>query len=240
MKNQAKEPVISIRNVGVYYRQRHGLFRSSDYWALKDISFDLYGGETLGVIGHNGVGKTTLLKVLAGIIKPSKGTVLNNNHRISLLALHVGFYPHLSGRENAVMGAMLQGLSKKHIDAKLHEVEEFSELGEFFDQPLRTYSSGMRARLGFAVAVQVDPDILLIDEVLGVGDAAFKKKSADQIKDRIRSNHTVLIVSHNLPSLKELCDRIIWIEDGKTRMEGAPDDVIFAYQEYVKQRASHS
>lgn len=227
-----ERPLISLRNVGVCYQRRAGgiLKHSiSEFWALKDVSLDLYQGEALGVIGRNGAGKSTLLKLLAGIIKPDRGTMIDHGFRASLLSLQVGFVPHLTGRENVILSGMLLGLSKAAIVDRLDAIIAFSELNEFIDQPLDTYSSGMKTRLGFSIAYHTDPDILLIDEVLGVGDAEFQKKSSAAMHEKIRSNKTVILVSHNSKTIANLCDRAVWIDHGRTIAEGSTSQVLEAY-----------
>lgn len=234
MDTNRKDIAIELKSVGVKYRQRRGLYKKRDYWALKDVTLNLRHGETLGIIGRNGVGKSTLLRLVAGIIRPDKGSVINHGQSVSLLALQVGFNSHLSGRENTIMSAMLQGMSHREVVSRLDDILEFSELDDFFDQPVATYSTGMRARLGFAVALHVNPDVMLIDEVLGVGDEVFKKKSSEILKERISSNHTVLIVSHNPATISDLCDRVVWIDDGVSRMEGTPEEVLPYYKKQWK------
>lgn len=199
------------------------------YWALKNVSFNLFHGETLGVIGRNGVGKSTLLRLLAGIIAPDKGEVTSYVERSSLLSLQVGFVPHLSGRENAVLSGMLLGMRRREIEKKMESIVDFSGLGEFIDEPVGSYSSGMRARLGFAVAMEAEPDILLIDEVLGVGDREFKQKSGLAMRERILSDQTVVIVSHNLDTIREFCDRVVWLENGETKAEGKTAEILELY-----------
>ncbi len=223
-------PVLALDKVGVAYRRGRSLRSGELYWALKDISLELKHGETLGVIGRNGVGKTTLLKVIAGIIAPDRGEIRNAGVSASLLSLQVGFVPLLTGRENAILSGMLLGAPKTRIEANMGELVAFAELDDFIDEPVSSYSAGMRARLGFSVAMQADPDILLIDEVLGVGDAAFRKKSSDEIQRRIRSNRSVILVSHNTRIMVELCDRVVWIEQGVSRMQGKADEVLAAYE----------
>ena len=223
-------PVLALDKVGVAYRRGRSLRSGELYWALKDISLELKHGETLGVIGRNGVGKTTLLKVIAGIIAPDRGEIRNAGVSASLLSLQVGFVPLLTGRENAILSGMLLGAPKTRIEANMGELVAFAELDDFIDEPVSSYSAGMRARLGFSVAMQADPDILLIDEVLGVGDAAFRKKSSDEIQRRIRSNRSVILVSHNTRIMAELCDRVVWIEQGVSRMQGKADEVLAAYE----------
>lgn len=227
--------LLRLENVGLYYSRRQGFMKRSRFWALKDVSFDLRAGETLGVIGKNGVGKSTLLRVLAGIIAPDTGNVelYRPGLRISLISLGAGFVPFLSGRENAILNGMMLGATRKEILLRMDEILAFSELKDFFDQPVNTYSTGMRARLGFSVALHLEPDVILLDEVLGVGDESFRRKSTEAMKQRIKSDKTVVMVSHQVPILKELCDRIVWIEDGKTRAQGAAPEVLDAYLENI-------
>ena len=223
------DPVLELRSIGVAYRRGRNPFRHDYYWALKDVSLDLRHGETLGVIGRNGVGKSTLLKVIAGIIAPDRGEIIQSTYRASLLSLQVGFVAQLTGRENAVLSGMLLGAPRKRIQASMDSIIEFSELGDFIDEPVSSYSAGMKARLGFSVAMQADPDILLIDEVLGVGDTEFREKSAAEIKRTIKSDRSVILVSHNTELMQNLCNRVVWIEQGKTRAIGAPVEVMKAY-----------
>ena len=212
------------------------MLMKSKYWALRDISFDLYFGETLGVIGRNGVGKTTLLRVLAGIISPNTGSIIKyqKNVKITLLSLQAGFIPSLTGRENAILNGMLLGFTKHEIELCLDKIISFSELNGFINEPVQTYSTGMRARLGFSVAYHVEPDVMLIDEVLGVGDEEFRKKSTEAMKKRIKSEKTVVLVSHNPVLLREVCDRLIWIEDGKTKAQGDVKLVMNQYLDSVR------
>ena len=232
----ATKPLISLRDVGAFYWRRQSYLRSEKFWALQNVSFDLYQGESLGVIGRNGAGKSTLLKLLTGIIKPDKGELINNGAQATLLSLQLGFVPYLTGRENAVLSGMLLGLHKAEVEAKMDDIAQFSELGKFFDDPIKTYSSGMVARLGFSVAFQLDPDILLIDEILGVGDAEFRKKSSEVMHKKIRSNKTIVLVSHQPAVIRELCDRVVWIENGVTQMDGLPSEVLSAYQKSLSNK----
>jgi len=213
----AHEILISLQNVSLSYTVRAGMFKWSKYMPLSDISFDLHRGETVGIIGRNGAGKSTLLRLIAGILEPDRGQIINHGARVSLLSLGVGFVPHLSGKQNAMLSGMLLGLRRQEIARRMEAIIEFSGLGHFINQPLHTYSSGMRARLGFSVAIQVDPDVLLIDEVLGVGDEEFRTKSTSEMKRLIKSDKTVVLVSHSLPTVKELCDRAVWIEEGSVK-----------------------
>lgn len=233
----ASTPIISLRQVGLSYRRRKSLLKSEPFWALQDVSLDLYSGETLGVIGRNGAGKSTLLQMLAGIIKPDKGTLINAGYQASLLALQLGFIHYLTGRENIVLSGILMGLRRKEIEAKMDAIIAFSELETFIDQPIITYSSGMKARLGFSVAFHADPDILLIDEILGVGDAEFSKKSTTVMREKIRTNKTVVFVSHNAVLIRQLCDRVVWIEEGISRAEGDTETVLTQYNQYLQNHA---
>jgi lipopolysaccharide transport system ATP-binding protein len=227
------QPVITLRNVAVNFWRKKGMFHREPFAALKDVSFDLYHGDSLGVIGRNGAGKSTLLRLLGGITKPDKGTLINNGYQTSLLSLQVGFDPLLSGRDNAILSGMFLGFRKKEVEARLGEIVAFSELENFIDQPVRTYSSGMKARLGFSVAIYLDPDILLIDEVLAVGDAEFKKKSHKVMQEKIKSDKTIVLVSHNAPTIRQLCNRAVWIEEGVTRAEGDTAMVLNEYEKFL-------
>lgn len=223
------EVLISIENVGMSYAVREGILTWSKYTPLKDISFELHRGETVGIIGRNGAGKSTLLRLIAGLLEPDNGRIVNHGARTSLLSLGLGFVPNLTGRQNAMLSGILLGLRKSDIAQKMEAIMEFSDLGDFFDQPLKTYSSGMRARLGFSVAIQVDPDVLLIDEVLGVGDQEFRTKSNIEMKRRIKSDKAVVLVSHILPVMKEFADRMVWIDDGIVKASGDTEKVLNLY-----------
>lgn len=227
----AQDPLVSLDRVGVSYVRTLGFVRRTAFWALRNVSFDIYSGETLGIIGRNGAGKSTLLQLLAGIIRPDTGTVSSRDGiRAALLSLQVGFLPYLTGRENALLSGMLLGLRKGEMRSRLSAVEEFSELGEFFDQPLRAYSSGMLARLGFSVALQLEPDILLVDEVLGVGDAEFQRKSSAAMSAKIHGGMAVVLVSHSAPTVRQLCTRAILMEGGKLRAEGKTEEILKLYE----------
>lgn len=227
--------ILEAKNIGICYRQRAGLLRYDHYWALQDVSFSLYAGETLGVIGANGAGKSTLLRMIAGIVDPDRGELWRQpNITASLLALNVGFKNELSGRENAISSGLLLGMSLAQVRALIDKIHNFSGLGDFFNRPVGSYSTGMRARLGFAVAIHADPDILLIDEVLGVGDQRFKDKSHKAMKEKISSNKTVVLVSHSMDAIKDLCDRVIWIHEGKSIVCDRADLVTDGYLEVVR------
>lgn len=228
------EPIITLQNVGCTYAVRKGFLRVGKYEALKNVSFTIHRGETVGLIGRNGAGKSTLLRIVAGVILPDVGRIIRHEHvSISLLTLQLGFSAELTGRDNAILGAMLLGHSRKDAIASLESINEFAELGSWFNEPLKSYSSGMKARLGFAVAVEMSPDVLLVDEVLGVGDESFRRKSTTIMKEKMLSGQTVLFVSHNAATIKELCTSVVWIENGVTQMAGNTNDVLAAYTEYI-------
>lgn len=227
--------LLNVCSVGVCYRQRTGLLRYKNFWGLKDVSFKLYAGETLGIIGGNGAGKSTLLRLLAGIIEPDRGSIWRYPGVVaSLLALNVGFRPELSGRENATLSGMLLGMKLADVTHKLEQIKTFSDLGDFFEEPVGAYSTGMRARLGFAVAIHADPDILLIDEVLGVGDESFRLKSQQAMRDKIKANKTVVLVSHSMEAIRELSDRVLWLADGRSMACGNAHKIIDGYFAAVK------
>ena len=198
---------------------------------LEDINLTIKKGETVALIGTNGSGKSTLLKLMTKIYYPTKGTVTTYGKLTSLLELGAGFHPDFSGRENIYFNASIFGLSKKEIDERLNEIITFSELEEFIDNPVRTYSSGMYMRLAFSIAINVDADILLVDEILAVGDQHFQEKCHNKLMDLKKSGKTIVIVSHNLQSIKQLCDRAVWIYNGKVRLDGNCKEVV---DEYVK------
>ena len=200
-----------------------------DFWALRGVSFDIPEGTTYGLIGANGAGKSTMLKVLARILVPDKGRVLIGGRISALLELGAGFHPELTGRENIFLNGNILGMSKSFIDRKLEEIIEFSGLENFIDQPVKTYSSGMYARLGFSVAVAVEPDILLVDEVLAVGDEQFQRRCAERMSELRSGGRTVVIVSHGLAQIQQLCDQVTWIDHGTVKSSGATEDVVNDY-----------
>lgn len=235
--NQSQSPIIVAKKVGVQFRRCvRSFFNRAEFTALKDVSFDLYSGDSLGVIGRNGAGKTTLLRLVGGIIRPDSGTIDNYGVSTALLSLQVGFDPELSGRVNAILSGMLLGYRKKDVIAQLDDIIQFSELENFIDLPVKSYSSGMCARLGFAVALEMNPDVLLIDEVLGVGDAEFREKSMAVMKEKLLSEQTIVFVSHDSNVVKSLCNRAVWIENGMSRMVGDSAEVVAAYEQYLAGR----
>ncbi len=232
----SRATLLRVRDVAVRYLVRGRIFTRgrSDRWALGGVSFELKAGETLGVVGRNGAGKTTLLRLLAGILGPDRGIVERRpGVRASLLSLQVGFLPQLTGRENATLSGMLLGLRRAEVEAKMASIVEFAELADAMDDAISTWSDGMRARLGFSVAYHADPELLLLDEVLGTGDAGFYAKSAAAIRERIRSDRTCVLVSHDLAAMADLCDRCVWIERGRVNAIGAPADVLASYTEAI-------
>ncbi|MEG6550308.1 ATP-binding cassette domain-containing protein [Desulfocurvibacter africanus] len=230
-------PAISLRNVGFCYSVRRGIFGRSRKWALRDISFELFHGETLGIMGRNGVGKSTLLRLLAGLTEPDRGELINHGCSCSLLALQAGFVLYLTGRENVFLSGMTLGLSKAQMRDRLEDIRAFADLGEAFDQPVRTYSTGMLARLGFSIAFQVSPDVLLIDEVLGVGDENFREKSATALRDKIGQDKTAVVVSHSPASILELCDRAVLVDQGVSVFVGGTRECIKEYQQLLNKAA---
>jgi teichoic acid transport system ATP-binding protein len=197
--------------------------------AVRDLDLKLSGGQLVGLVGPNGAGKTTLLRALAGIYAPDRGYVRVRGKVACLRGLTIGFNGNLTGRENVFINGSILGLRRREIKQRLDAIVEFSELGDFIDAPVRTYSSGMKSRLGFAIAVNIDPDVLLLDEALSAGDAAFKAK-AGSLFERLRSdNKTVVIASHNMSMVRTRCTRAVWLENGRIRMEGEPDAVAAAY-----------
>ena len=201
--------------------------------AVRDLSFDVPHGTVMGIIGVNGAGKSTLMRTLAGILPPTRGRVEVHGRVSTLLALGVGFNPDLSGRENVVLGGLAAGVPREELAAKYDEIAEFAELGDVMELPMRTYSSGMYGRLAFSVAVNMDPDILLIDEALSVGDARFKRKSFDKMRELCDQAGTILIVSHSMRAIRRLCSDVIWLHEGEIAMRDDPDTVIEAYAQYL-------
>ena len=197
--------------------------------AINDISFKIYKGEKIGIIGYNGAGKSTLLNLITGIYHPDKGNVTTYGNISPLLSLGAGFDPNFSGRKNIILNGAVLGYEKEFLESKMDEIIEFSELGEFIDIPIKNYSKGMLAKLGFSIATAVNPDILIIDEILGVGDVNFQKKSADKMKSLMDGGTTVLLVSHSIPQIRELCDKAVWIDNGKLREIGEVNKVCDHY-----------
>jgi len=239
------QPIIQLENVSVSYRlpsERIGTFKEyairklqrkikiTKFWALTDISLQINRGEVFGLIGNNGAGKSTMLKAISKVLKPTKGRVVVYGKIAPLLELGAGFHPELSGRENVFLNGALLGYSRSEMESVFDEIVEFSELDQFINSPVRTYSSGMFARLGFAVATAHKPEILILDEILSVGDEAFQRKCNHRMKNFQQAGTTVLMVSHALDMLEGMCNRIAWIDHGKLQKIGEPQEVIAAYR----------
>jgi len=203
--------------------------------AVKNVSFKVKKGEILGIVGKNGSGKSTMLRAIAGIFAPNSGTVDLHGNSISLLAIGIGFQKELSGRDNIILSGMLLGFTKEQLNEKMEQIIEFSELGDFIDAPVRTYSSGMHSKLAFSITAILETQIILIDEVLSVGDAHFKKKSYKKMKELISDeDRTVVIVSHDRKTIADLCDKVLWINDGELVQFGPTNAVLDAYDEFMK------
>ncbi len=229
--NLNKEKVDNIKEYFVKLVTRKLMF--TEFWALKDISFTVEKGERLGILGFNGAGKSTLLKTVAGVLKPTKGSVKVHGVIAPLLELGAGFDSNYSGKENIFLYGATMGYSRKYIESKYDEIVEFSELKDFIDVPLKNYSSGMKARLGFAIATAVEPEVLILDEVLSVGDAKFRNKSEAKVKSMIDKGVTVLFVSHNTEQVRRLCDKAIILEKGTIIASGEVNEVCDKYNELV-------
>jgi ABC-type polysaccharide/polyol phosphate transport system ATPase subunit len=244
-------PSIAVQDVSVTYKttfERRPTLRSMvtrmgrgekvvrEIEAVKNVSFEVPHGTVLGIVGANGAGKSTLVRTIAGILPPTSGRIDVYGRVSTLLALGVGFNKHLSGRDNVRLGGLAAGLERDRLEEKYEEIVKFAELGEFMDMPMRTYSSGMYGRLAFSVAVNMDPDILLIDEALSVGDARFRRKSANKMRELCGQAHTIVLVSHALGTIRELCDQAIWMDHGVMRMWDEPEAVVDAYTEFLEVR----
>jgi lipopolysaccharide transport system ATP-binding protein len=226
--------LLSVKDIEFGYRSRMWGFKRFEYPVLKGVSFDIQRGETLGVVGRNGCGKSSLLRILNGVIAPLRGSVQHPRDitRI-LLTLGLGFDNNLSGRDNAMLSAMLQGYSREEAKAALESIKEFSELGDFFERPVKTYSSGMRSRLGFSTAMKTRVDLLLIDETLSVGDQHFRNKAEKAMMEKIRSDQTVVFVSHSGEQIRKVCTRAIWLEQGVIQAEGDSHTVSNEYKKFM-------
>ena len=225
--NKSTERVDNIKEYLI--RKLKGQMRFEEFWALNDVSFSVEKGETVGIIGLNGSGKSTLLKVIAGVLRPAKGQVRVRGTVAPLIELGAGFDPDLSARENIFLNGAVLGYSRKQMQNLFEEIVDFSELRDFLDVPVKNYSSGMQARLGFSIATAIIPDVLIVDEVLGVGDHKFQKKCHKRMQEIIASGATVLFVSHSIEQVNEICNRAIWIDSGKIVMDGNVDEVCTSY-----------
>ncbi|WP_059041766.1 ABC transporter ATP-binding protein [Paenibacillus rubinfantis] len=241
-----RDPVLEIMNVSMKYRLMTEKVDTAkqffvkklkkeityeEFYALKNISFSVSKGEVFGIVGRNGAGKSTLLKIISGILKPTEGEVVRKGSIAPLIELGAGFNGDLSGLENIFLNGLILGLSRKYIDQHKDEIIEFSELGKFIHTPIKNYSSGMRARLGFSIATIVKPDILILDEILSVGDINFKEKSEKKIRSMIEAGTTVIFVSHSTSQVEKLCTQALWLEDGKVREIGVAREISLGYKE---------
>jgi ABC-2 type transport system ATP-binding protein len=219
-RNQSLKSAIMRGRTSVY----------DDFWALKDVSIEVAKGQTIGLVGDNGSGKSTLLKCMARILYPESGSIAMRGRLAALLEVGSGFHPELSGRDNVYLNGSILGMTRREIDEKFEDIVEFSGVREFIDQPVKNYSSGMYVRLGFSVAIHVNPDVLLVDEVLAVGDETFQAKCAEKFVQLRREGRTIVIVSHALGTLANMCDELVWLKNGEVQLVGEPHDVIAAYR----------
>ncbi len=241
-----KNITVTVKNLHITYR---GLKKTSirSSWknmghkvelfkALKGVSFEIEEGKILGIIGKNGSGKSTMLRAIAGIFSPDKGKIDLHGNSVSLLSIGVGFNKKLTGKENIYLSGMLLGFSEEEVKKKEKEIVDFADIGDFINRPVKTYSSGMYSKLAFAITAILETDIMLIDEVLSVGDVKFKEKSYNKMKELISDEHrTVIIVSHSLRTIRELCNEVLWLHDGQIKMIGKPGDVIPAYEKFMEE-----
>lgn len=226
-------PAIRCQGVGVYFPPPSGFFLNrharQGFWALKDLTFELDRGDILGLVGANGAGKSTALAAISRIISPNRGTIDTFGHSTMLLSINAGLSPNLSGRKNIILTGLTLGIPKRVIDEKMDEIIDFSGIGDFIDKPVVTYSTGMKSRLGFSTGLYLEPEIFLIDEALGVGDQDFKKKSSEALRKKLSGNVTAIIVSHSERTIKDLCTKALFMDQGTGTLLGTPDEVFQAY-----------
>ena len=223
------EPINSLKEI--FTTAITGKLRFNEFLALDNVSFDLEKGKTLGLIGNNGAGKSTTLKLISGILKPTSGTIITRGNVVPMLELGAGFDLELTGKENIYLNGAILGYSKEYLTSKYDEIVEFAEIQDFIDMPIRNYSSGMMARLAFSIASVVQPEILIVDEILAVGDTAFQEKSFNRMKELMSGGATVLFVSHDLEKIEEMCDKVIWLNHGKVVEIGDPKELCNKYRE---------
>lgn len=233
---------VVLKNVSLCYRRSASFFlarnkrlrENKEFWALRDVTLTINEGETVGLIGRNGSGKSSISMIISGALQPDTGEVLTRG-KVQLLAIGIGFRPTMTGRENVMVSGSILGMSRREVRQKMDEIEEFAELGDFFDEPVNIYSAGMKSRLGFAVSTAVNPDILILDEVMSTGDAAFRQKANKRMEAMRERTKTVIIVSHSPEQLRELCSRVVWLEKGRLLMEGSVDEVLPYYEDFCRQ-----
>lgn len=240
---------IDIKNLSIKYRTvsgfsikrnllKKGRIVVNEHEAIRDVSFSVKKGEVIGLIGHNGCGKSTLLRAIAGVYRPNSGSIDTHKHTVALMALGVGFSPELTGLDNIILAGMVRGYKKRDMEKRIDEIIEFSELGDFIDRPVRTYSSGMHSKLAFSINACIDTDIMLIDEILSVGDGAFRNKSFLKMKELIeKDNRSVIIVSHDENALSQFCSRVLWLDQGVIRESGDVSEVMAHYRDEMEKRA---
>ena len=249
MPSASSTPVVSVQDVSITYRttfEKRPTLKSAvlrlgrgeravrEVKAVQHVSFDVQPGSVLGIVGSNGAGKSTLVRAIAGILPPTQGRIEVRGRVSTLLALGVGFNPGLSGHENVVLGGLAAGYTRSEIEERYRDIADFAELGDFMDLPMRTYSSGMFSRLAFAVAVHMEPDILLVDEALSAGDAKFKEKATNKMMELVSQARTMFLVTHALGTVKEMCNDALWLHQGKLQIRGTPDEVVDAYTKFVR------
>jgi ABC-2 type transport system ATP-binding protein len=245
MASDSQEEVIRLVNIGVRYRiaservttfkeyiirRFQGQIKLGDFWALRNLDLSIYKGEMIGLIGQNGAGKSTLLKLISRVMRPTNGRIVVKGIVAPLLEFGAGFHPDLTGRENIFLNGALLGFSSEEMQEKFEGIVDFSELWDFIDVPQRNYSSGMTARLGFSIASDIEPDILLLDEILSVGDEAFQRKSFSRMQNFRKEGATIVLVSHNMETIRKMCQRAIWLDHGQLKMIGGSNEVVTAYQ----------
>lgn len=248
MENQNSQAMVEVNDVSMHFRMPgdrinslkeyvvqllSGKLKYNEFVALDHVSFTVNKGEVVGLIGHNGAGKSTILKVISGILKPTGGEVKTYGNVVPMLELGSGFDMELTGNENIFLNGAILGYSEEFLRAKYQEIIDFSELGQFINIPIRNYSSGMLARLAFSVATVVEPEILIVDEVLSVGDSSFQEKSRNRMMELMGGGTTVLFVSHSIPQIRDMCDRVVWLDHGKVKMIGNAEEVCDAYENKV-------
>ena len=231
--NLSKERTDNLKEYVIKFLKRE--LHYEPFWALKGVSFEVNKGDKFGIIGLNGAGKSTLLKNIAGVMKPTEGKVWVKGSMVPLLEMGAGFDPDYSGRENIFLKGALLGYTRRFLEEKFDEIVEFSELEEFIDVPLKNYSSGMKARLAFSIATMVEPEILIVDEVLSVGDTKFQRKSREKMQSLLNEDATVLFVSHSTQQVKNICKRAIWLHQGELIAEGSAEEVCDLYEKWVKE-----
>ncbi len=235
-----KLPVRSLQDIFVFSAFNRNMRKKHQFWALKDVNFSIYQGETVGLVGTNGSGKSTILKLISRIIDPTHGIITVSGRLSALLELGAGFHPDLTGRENIFLNGSILGLDRKTMNSKVDEIIAFADIADFIDVPIRNYSSGMQMRLGFSVAVHVEPQVILVDEVLAVGDYEFQLKCLDRIREMQKQGVTILFVSHDFDDVEELCTRVIWLDAGTVKGDGEAKEIIERVKDGYKRGGSQT